>query len=133
MCNQEIKALSCSMAALLACAAGTASAADWHFDPKITLNALCDGNHRLTEVSGAEVSVFGAELAAQLTLRAEAPRGSFPLTPRVHATLYPSDEDEETNSQFLRMNMERRGERSQAELEANFARMETLGRFFPDA
>jgi hypothetical protein len=121
------------MVALLACSAGTAGAADWHFDPKITLNALSNDNHRLTDVPGAEVSVFGAELDAQVTLRAEAPRGSFRLTPRVHSTLFPGDEDEDTNSQYLRMLMERRGERSQAGFEANFARMETLGRFFPDA
>ncbi len=133
MSNQKTKGLSCAIAALLASVAGTASAADWHFDPKITLNARSDDNHRLTDIPGQEIEVFGAELDAQLMLRAESPRGSFRLIPRLRSTLYPDDEEEETNNQYLRMEMERRGERSQAAFEADYARVETLGRFFPGA
>jgi opacity protein-like surface antigen len=110
-----------------------AGAADWHVDPKIMLNARSDDNHRLTDVPGAEVEVFGAELDAQLTMRAEAPRGYFRLIPRVRATFFPDDEDEETDSQYLSMDIERRGERSRAGFEADYARLETLGRFFPGA
>src|SRR5918995_12576 len=132
MSNQETKALSCAIAALLACTAGTAGAADWHFDPKIALNARYDDNHRMTDVPGAEVEVFGAELDAELTMRAETPRGHFRLIPRARATLFPGDEDEETDSQYLLMDMERRGERSHFALKADFARLETIGRYFPD-
>jgi hypothetical protein len=133
MSNQKTRQLSSAVAMALACAAGPASAADWHVDPKITLNARSDDNHRLTDIPGAEVDVFGAEVDAQLTLRAESPRGTFRLIPRLRSTFFPDDEDEETNNQYLRMDMERRGERSQAGFEANYARVETLGRFFPGA
>src|SRR5688500_11153680 len=129
MSNQKKRWLRCAMAALLTAGAGTAAAADWHFDPKIELNARADDNHRMTDVPGAEVEVFGAELDAQLTMRAEAPRGHFQLIPRVHATFFPSDEEEETDSQYLRMDLERRGERSQFGIDASFALPETLGRY----
>jgi opacity protein-like surface antigen len=133
MSTQKTRQVSFAVAILLAGTTGAAGAADWHVDPKITLNARSDDNHRLTDVPGAEVDVFGAELDAQLTLRAEAPRGYFRLIPRVRATFFPDDEDEETDNQFLRMDMERRGERSRAGFEANYARLETLGRYFPGA
>jgi opacity protein-like surface antigen len=113
--------------------AGTANAADWHFDPKITLNAQSDDNHRMTDVPGQEVDVFGAELDGQLTLRAEMPRGSFRLIPRLRSTFYPDDPDEEINNQYLRLIAERRGERSQSAFDALYSRVETLGRYFPGA
>lgn len=125
--------LSSAITVLLACATAAASAADWHFDPKITLNARSDDNNRMTDVPGAEIDVFGAELDAKVTLRAETPRGYFRLVPRVRSTFYPDDGDEETDSQYLRMDMEHRGERSQTEFAANYARLETLGRYFPGA
>ena len=122
-----------SGALLLACGAGGASAADWHVDPKITVNAQSDDNHRLSDVPGQENEVFGAEVDGQLTLRAEMPRGSFRLIPRLRSTFYPGDEEEEADNQYLRLDMERRGERSQAAFGANYSRVETLGRFFPGA
>ena len=118
-------------ATLFVCGAGAAYAADWHFDPKITLNAQSDDNHRMTDVPGEEIDVLGAELDGQLTIHAESPRGSFRLIPRLRSTVYPDDEDEETNDQYLRMDMERRGERSQASFEAAYSSVETLGRYFP--
>lgn len=133
MSTQKARQLSVAVAIALACAAGAARAADWHFDPKVTLNARSSDNNRLTDVPGEEVDVLGAELEAQLTLRAETPRGYFRLTPRLRSTFFPDDRDEETDNQYLRMDVEHRGERSRAGFEANYARLETLGRYFPGA
>jgi opacity protein-like surface antigen len=133
--STHIARLLCAVpgALALACGANAARAADWHVDPKITVNAQSDDNHRMTDVPGQEIDVFGAELDGQLTLRAEMPRGSFRLVPRLRSTFYPDDQDEEVNNQYLRMFTEYRGERSRATFDANYARIETLGRYFPGA
>ncbi len=71
------KQFAATVAALLTCAAGTASAADWAFDPKVTLDAQSNDNHRLTEFPGQEIKVSGGELDAQVTIRAESPLNTF--------------------------------------------------------
>lgn len=126
------RASAIALAVSLACGAGSAVAADWSFDPRITLNAESDDNNRLTSTPGQEIEVAGAELDAQVTLRAETPRSAFRMVPRIRGTFYPNDEDEETDSQFLLMAYEFRGERSEAVLDAAYSRRETLGRYLPD-
>jgi hypothetical protein len=111
--------------------AGSAQAADWSFDPKVTLNLRTDDNNRMTDVAGEEINVSGAELDAQLTMRAETPRSSFSLIPRLRSTMYPGDEQDETDDLFLRLAWEHRGERSTGSLGANYSQITTLGSFFP--
>lgn len=125
------RAVASAGAVLLVCGAGAASAADWSFDPKITVNAQSNDNNRLTDIPGQEIKIAGGELDAQLTMRAETPRSSFRLIPRLRSTLYPGDDQEETNDQFLRLALQHKGERSKAALDAKYSRVTTLGRYFP--
>jgi hypothetical protein len=115
---------------LISCA-GTAGAADWSFDPRITLDLLYNDNNELTGIPGEEIKVSGSALDAQLTLRGETPRSSFRLIPRLRSTFYPGDEQEETDNQFLRLELEHRGERSKAAIDAAYSRVTMLGGYFP--
>lgn len=118
-------------AVLLACAAGTADAADWSFDPKIALNLQSNDNNRMTDTPGQDIKVSGGALDAQLTIRAETPRSSFRLVPRLRSTFYPGDEQDETDDQFLYLAWAHRGERSEMSADANYSRVTTLGQYFP--
>jgi hypothetical protein len=111
---------------------GVAGAADWSFDPRITLNADYDDNNRLTHIPGDEIEVFGAEFDGQVDFIARTPRTDFRFVPRVRATFYPDDPDEETDSEFLTLDYEFRGQRHRGAINADYSRRETLGRYLPD-
>jgi hypothetical protein len=113
--------------------AGVASAADWSVDPRITLNAVWDDNRRLTPIHGQEIEVTGAEIVALLDIRAETPRTTFYVTPRVRSTFYPDESELETTNGFLDLGFEGRGLRSSGGFDSYYSRQETVGSFFPDA
>jgi hypothetical protein len=95
--NKKAKFRSPSFVMAVAGACGfsaVAGAADWSAEPRITLNADYDDNNRLTDVSGEEIEVIGAEVDAQVAFRAQTPRTNFRLVPRVRATFYPDEPDE---------------------------------------
>jgi hypothetical protein len=119
-------------AAILASIANVAGGADWSFDPRVTLNADYDDNNRLTNVPGQEIEVTGALIDAQATIGAATPRSDFWLIPRVRATIYPEESDEETDSEFLTGGYEFRGQRYTGNIDAEYSRRETLGRYLPD-
>jgi hypothetical protein len=111
---------------------GTAGAADWSVDPFITLNADYDDNNRLTHTPGAEVEVIGAEFDGEVAFIARTPRTDFRLVPRVRATFYPDEPDEETDSEYVTLDYEFRGQRYRGAFGAEYSRRETLGRYLPD-
>ena len=116
---------------LLALGVTQAGAADWAFDPKVAVSAVYNDNIELTEIPGEAVSVSGAKVDAEVTLRADAPRTSFRLTPRLRSTFYPGDPEEEADDQFIRMALDQKTERTEASLNADYSRMITLGAYFP--
>jgi hypothetical protein len=109
-----------------------ANAADWSFDPRITAGPDYDDNNRLTSVPGEEVEVFGAAVDADVTITAATPRTTFSIFPRVKATFYPGESDEQTDSEYLLLDYEFRGERYDGLFDADISRRETLGRYLPD-
>ena len=111
---------------------GVAGAADWSVDPAVTVNADYDDNNRLTQIPGDEVEVAGAAFDGQVTVGARTPRTVFRLVPRIKATYYPDDPDEETDSEFLRLDYEFTGQRNRGAFNAEYSRRETLGRYLPD-
>jgi hypothetical protein len=129
--TMSINQIAVATAVLLIFSAGNAAAADWSFDPEISLDAVSDDNNRMADIPGQEIEVFGVELAAQLSIRAESPRGSFSLVPRLRSTLYPGDEQDESDDRFLNLNWEHRGERFEVSLKANYWQLATFGRYFP--
>lgn len=91
----------CILAALAALLAGsTASAANWEFAPRVELGYLYNDNYRL-EQPGGEIEVSGAEADAAFTFRTLDPRTQVEITPRVHATYFPSEDDQDSTDYFL--------------------------------
>ena len=45
-----------------------AMAADWSYEPRVALSAEYDDNHRLTNVPGQEIEVYGPKLDARLVI-----------------------------------------------------------------
>ncbi|MGH8249929.1 MAG: hypothetical protein ACREVI_04405 [Steroidobacteraceae bacterium] len=135
MKNQRRTSLASCIAAgaglALACGGGPALAADWSVNPKLTASYEYNDNTRLTDVAGNEVEVNGAGLDAQVEFRGDSPQGYFRLVPRARSTFFPDDETEETNNQWVNMDLQRRGERSQFDLETQLSRVETLGPLIP--
>ena len=127
------RTLALAIGALLASWGGFAAAADWAFDPKVTANYRYDDNLRMTDVKGNEIVVSGAELDALVNMRASTPRTSFLFAPRVRATFYPGDEDQETDNWYVRSFLRNKGERYNAGIEAKYASVETIGRYFPES
>jgi hypothetical protein len=125
-------ALPIAAAVSLGSMTGLASAADWSVDPRITLNADFDDNNRLTHTPGEEIEVIGAEVDAQVTFGARTPRTNFELIPRVRATYYPDEPDEQTDSEFLTLNYGFTGQRYEGAFDSQYSRRETLGRYLPD-
>lgn len=110
---------------------GSAGAADWTIDPRISLFGESDDNHRLTTVPGEEISVTGFELDAQLAMHARTPRSDFRLVPRALIAVYPDEEDDDTEDAFLLVNWEYRGEKSVGVVDIDYAHRTVLGRYIP--
>ena len=91
---------SCVSAALLLAAAGSASAANWEVAPLISGGYRYSDNYRLS-LPEDEIDVSGAEADAQVTFRTVDPRTLFSVTPRVRATAFPSESDEDSTDYFL--------------------------------
>jgi len=122
-----------AVAVFLAGFAGGAGAADWNFDPRISLLGESDDNHRLTALPGQEISVTGFELDAQLAMLGRTPRSDFRLIPRVRLAQYPGEEEDDTEDGFLLMEWEYRGEKSLAAIDVDYAHRTVLGRSIPDS
>jgi hypothetical protein len=116
---------------LLALSAGPAAAADWSVNPDITASYEYNDNTRMSVTSADAISVSGAAIDAAVELRADTPRGYFRLLPRVRSTFFPSNDTEETDSQWVDASMGYDGERSTFDLRANYSRVETLGAYLP--
>lgn len=127
------RALALAIGSILVSWGGSSAAADWNFDPKITANYRYDDNLRLTDVQGQEIIVSGAELDALLNFRANTPRTSFLFAPRVRATFFPGDEDQETDNWYVRSFLRNKGERYTAGIDARYSSVETIGQYFPEA
>ncbi len=80
--------------------AGAASAANWEFAPVIEGGWLTSDNYRLG-LPGTEIDVSGAQLDAALTMRTVDPRLQIELTPRIVATKFPGDDDEDNTNYYF--------------------------------
>lgn len=122
-----------AVAAVLACcASGASQAADWQFNPKVVAQAESDDNSRLTITPGEEIEVQGLVVDAQAEIRALTPTSDFRLTPRGKVSIYPDEEDDETNLAALMARWDYRGEKARVNLDAGYSQRTVLGRFFPD-
>ena len=119
------------LGAVLVASVSPATAAEWSFDPRLAAAYLYNDNNRLTDVPGAEIDVSGAELNAEIAIRAETPRSLFQLTPRLRSTFFPDDEQEEADDRFVKMLARHATERAVALLDVNYSSVVTLGDYYP--
>ena len=77
-----------------------ASAANWEFAPVIEGGWRTSDNYRLSEPA-LETEVSGAEVDAALTMRTVDPRLQIELTPRVRATKFPGDDDQDSTDYYF--------------------------------
>src|ERR1700752_2524012 len=104
----------------LAASASPAVAADWQFNPKVELGYLYDDNYRLNLPENAN-EVSGGPADAQAEIRAEGQLTTFSFIPRVHATYFPDDPDEESNDYFGLVDLQHRGERFEFGVRGDYA------------
>ena len=123
--------LGAAFGSLLSLGPVSAVAADWSYEPRVALSAEYDDNHRLTNVSGNEIEVYGPKLDARLVVRGSTPQTTFTLTPQVVFTQYIDGEEDDLENYYLRMGLDHEAERMNAYLNARYSSVITLGRFFP--
>lgn len=75
-------------------------AANWEVAPRVLAGYRYSDNYRL-EQPGGEIEVSGAEADARVTFRTVDPRTHFEITPRVRATYFPDERDEDSTDYFL--------------------------------
>jgi hypothetical protein len=138
--TSSVKYSTAALAAIVAAAGAgllpnpaPARAADWRFDPKIAVGLEYNDNNRMTSVAGEEIEVTGGSVDAEVSLRAQTPTSSFRLVPRLRSTFYPGDSSEEKDDQFVRMQLDHKGQRNAASLRAEYSRIEVLGDYLPGA
>jgi hypothetical protein len=81
-------------------AAGSACAANWEVAPRVEAGYRYSDNYHLGP-PGTEVDVSGGEADAQVSFRTLDPRTQVEITPRVQATYFPDEPDEDSVNGFL--------------------------------
>jgi hypothetical protein len=80
--------------------AGSATAANWDVAPRVQAGYRYSDNYHLGQ-PGTEVEVDGGEADAQLTLRTLDPKTQIEITPRINATYFPDQRDDDSVDYFL--------------------------------
>lgn len=78
----------------------TASAANWEVAPRVQAGYRYSDNYRL-DLPGQEVDVSGGEADVGVTFRTVDPRTNFEVTPRINATYFPDEKDEDSSDYYL--------------------------------
>jgi hypothetical protein len=81
-------------------AASTASAANWEVGPRVEAGYRYSDNYHLGP-PGTEVDVSGGEADAAVTFRTLDPRTQIEITPRVLATYFPDEPDDDSVDGYL--------------------------------
>ena len=81
-------------------AAGSATAANWEVAPRVQAGYRYSDNYHLGP-PGTEVEVSGGEADAQVAFRTLDPRTQVEITPRVVATYFPDEPDDESVDGYL--------------------------------
>lgn len=100
--REHLRPSACSLLFLAAMGAWTSTpAANWEIAPRIEGGYRYSDNYRL-DLPGSEIDVSGAEADARLSFRTIDPRTNFEITPRVRATYFPDEREENSTDYFLR-------------------------------
>jgi len=84
----------------LALAACSATAANWDISPRVQAGYRYNDNYHL-EQPGGEVEVSGGEADVGVTFKTVDPRTNFEITPRINATYFPDEKEEDSTDYYL--------------------------------
>jgi hypothetical protein len=84
----------------LALAACSATAANWEIEPRVQAGYRYNDNYHL-EQPGGEVEVSGGEADVGVTFKTIDPRTNFEITPRINATYFPDEKEEDSTDYYL--------------------------------
>lgn len=108
----------CAVVALSATSA--ANAANWEIVPRVEGGYRYDDNYRLSQ-PGSEIEVSGAEVDGTLLFRNVDPRTKIEIAPRVRATYFPDETEEDSTDYFLRGGFEDATQRRSMGVDLNLA------------
>jgi hypothetical protein len=106
-------------------AAGSAAAANWEVAPRVEAGYRYSDNYHLGP-PGTEVEVEGGEADAQLTLRTVDPRTQVEITPRVQATYFPDESDDDSVDYFLNASVLDQTPRRRVGVQGAFSRQDVV-------
>ena len=117
----------------LICVSPAAIAADWELLPQISVGAYVNDNYTLAPDTVDPVEVEGALIHAELGLRATTQLTKFSLTPTIESTIFPDDEDWDSNDFYLRLDWQHERERFMAGLRADYSDETTVKSELPSS
>jgi len=110
----------------------TAQAANWEFDPRLQLSYEYNDNYRL-DFPGNEIDVSGAMLDVIFPVRLVDPVKRAEIAPRVRATLFPDERDEDSTDYFLNGLYEQRTQRQLFGIEGAFSHEDVVRSELPSS
>lgn len=113
-------------------AGAPATAANWEFAPRVEGGYRYSDNYRL-DLPGAEIEVSGAEMDGRFTVRTIDPRLQMELSPRVRATYFPDEPEEDSTDYSLRASVADVTPRRRVGILGDFAREDVIRSELPDA
>ena len=123
-------AYSLAVALAAALASTSATAANWEVAPRIEAGYVYNDNFYL-ELPGGEVDVSGAQADAAVTFRTIDPRTTIEITPRVLATYFPDESDEDSTDYFLSGLVQDETPRRRVGIAADFSQEDVSRSEFP--
>ncbi len=123
---------SLAVAIALALTSGSAGAANWEIAPRVLGGYYYNDNYHL-ELPGGEVEVSGIEADAAVTFRTVDPRTTIELTPRVRATYFPDESDEDSTDYFFSALLHDETPRRRTGVGADFSQEDVSRSEFPDS
>ncbi len=111
--------------------AGLASAADWHWDPRVDVGGNYDTNYGLESGNLQNVSVEGAILDASLHASYLDPTTKFDMTPRVREVYYPGHSEFDSTNLFLDSQFRHLWQRTSFSLNEMFWSQDILRSYLP--
>ena len=115
----------------IACSSG-AFAQNWEFEPRLELGYQYSDNYRL-DFPGNEIDVSGPFMDATLPLRLVDPIRKAEIAPRIHATYFPDERDEDSNDYFLAGMYEQRTQRQLFGVRGDWSREDVVRSELPSA
>lgn len=117
----------------LFCISSASVAADWEVRPRIATGAYVNDNYTLAPDTVDTVEVEGLQVNAELGLHASTQLTQFTLTPSIESTIFPDDEEWESDDYYLRLDWKHERQRFMAGLRADYSDETTVKSELPSS